>query len=90
MEGRRTTGREKGDGDVCLFFFAIWFGQEMRASNDWKQLWSVTSGARIEQKSLQMQPLKQLPELFLAPTLNSPSMLRGPFLFPSHPPGSSL
>lgn len=33
-------GRENGDegsGGVCLFFF-IWFGQEMRAPNDWKQL----------------------------------------------------
>lgn len=64
LEGRRTTGRGKADegsGGVCLFFFIIWFGQEMRASHDWKQLWDVTSGARIEQKFLEMQPLKQVP-----------------------------
>lgn len=42
LEERRATGRGKADegsGGVCLFFFIIWFGQEMRASHDWKQLW---------------------------------------------------
>lgn len=59
-QSRRGKGNEVSGG-VCLFFFIIWFGQEMHASSDWKQLWTVTSGARIEQKFLQMQSLKQLP-----------------------------
>lgn len=61
-------GRGKGDagsGGVCLFFFIIWFGQEMRAFNDWKQLWAVTSGAGMEQEFLQMQPLRR-PSLAIA------------------------
>lgn len=76
LEGRRTPERGKGavgSGDVRLFFFIIWFAQEMRASNDWKQLWAVTSGAKIEQQFLQMQPLKQLPQLFPTPLYTSPA-----------------
>lgn len=60
----KTKGRGKADedsGGMSLFFFIIWFGQEMRTSHDWKQLWDVTSEARIEQKFLEMQPLKQVP-----------------------------
>lgn len=72
---------------VCLFFFIIWFGQEMRAPNDWKQLQAVTSGARLEQKSLPMQPLKQLPELVPSQTLTSPALFASPFspTFPAPP-----
>lgn len=61
LERKRTKRKGKGDegsGAACLFFFRIWFGQEMRASDDWKQLRAVTSGARMEQKFLQMKPLK--------------------------------
>ena len=43
----KTKGREKADedsGGMCLFFFIIWFGQEMRTSHDWKQLWESLVG----------------------------------------------
>lgn len=93
LEGRRTPERGKGavgSGDVRLFFFIIWFAQEMRASNDWKQLWAVTSGAKIEQQFLQMQPLKQLPQLFPTPLYTSPACSVSPPPAPPHIPGSTF
>ena len=84
LEGRRNG--EEGSGGVSLLFYHL-FGQEMRAPNDWKQLQAVTSGARLEQKSLPMQPLKQLPELVPSQTLTSPALFASPFspTFPAPP-----
>lgn len=52
---------DEGPGGVRLYFFIIWFGQEMHASSDWKQLWAVTRGQESSRSSCRRKSLKQLP-----------------------------